>query len=95
MSVDLLGDRQEPRIAVDGVLDAVVADHLWAVCDRLIAAEPDHLDLDLSSITGISSEGIQVLGDCLRAGQRLADGIRVIVASPASRRALLDSMQTV
>jgi ABC-type transporter Mla MlaB component len=93
--VSLLEDRRPPCLVVAGCLDEPAAAAMWAMCERLIADEPQRVDLDLSSVTDVRSQGVLTVGRCLRAGRGLAGGVRVVVSSAAGRRALLESMALV
>jgi ABC-type transporter Mla MlaB component len=94
-TVSLLGDCRPPCLVVAGSLDDSAAAAMWAMCERLIANEPHRVDLDLSSVTDVSSAGVLTVGRCLQAGRGLAGGVRVVVASAAGRRALRESMALV
>src|SRR5256885_9567315 len=63
-------------ITVDGVLDALTAPTFRDEVERAAQHEVDHLVLDMTNVSYLSSAGLRTL---VYARQKMADGVRIVL----------------
>jgi hypothetical protein len=80
------------RVVVVGRLDRRAASCLEELCDRGGAGQLNRLEVDLTSVTDVTPEGVEVLTSCLAKRRNFVGGVGVRVSNEAGRRALLESM---
>jgi hypothetical protein len=65
------------------------------MCRRLLADQPLHVEVDLSDVTAMTTEGIDAIRACVFRGSQQSCIVDVIVGSSEGRAALLSSMANV
>ncbi|MEQ4300088.1 STAS domain-containing protein [Plantactinospora sp. B6F1] len=88
LSLTVVGNGTDIRVAADGEVDMSTADNLRDCLDEVLDQKPDRLTVDLAGVTFLDSSGIATLVHAYNRALKQDAGLNVVNCQPNVRRVL-------